>query len=267
MSHLDYQIHGSDLQYVEVTVPPQASVVGEQGAMMYMDNHLDVDTVLGDGTASSFGLLGRWFKALKRAYTGESLFSSRYTNNTANTQRVAFAAPTLGKIVAVNLTEVGGELICQRGAFLAAETGTEVQLAWQKRIRVGFLGGEGFIMQRIVGKGVVFINATGALTQMHLAPNQRLQVDSGCLVALTSSVTYDIKYAGKLKTAIFGGEGLFYASVTGPGTVWLQSLPMRRLSAELMSSALTGRNRGGIGGKLYLGFIIIVILASLFSGR
>ena len=267
MSSLSYQIHGSDLQYVEVILPPNAVIIGEQGAMMYMDNHLEVDTVLGDGTRSSFGLLGRWFKALKRAYTGESLFSARYSNNSANTQRVAFAAPTLGKIVAINLAEMGGELICQRGAFLAGEAGTEVQLAWQKRIRVGLMGGEGFIMQRIVGKGWVFINATGGLTQMNLIPAQVLQVDSGCLVALTSGVTYDIKYAGKLKTAIFGGEGLFYASLTGPGTVWLQSLPMRRLSAELMSSALTGRNRGGVWGKVYLGFIIVVIIASFMNGR
>jgi len=266
MSVLDYQIHGSDLQYVEVTLPTHAAIVGEQGAMMYMDDNLDVQTVLGDGTESSFGVLGRWFKAIKRSYTGESLFSTRYSNQTANPLRVAFAAPTVGKIIAVNLAEIGGELICQKGAFLAGEAGTEVNLAWQKRMRVGLLGGEGFIMQRITGKGVVFINATGALNTLNLAPNERLQVDSGCLVALTSAVTYDIQYAGKLKTAIFGGEGLFYASLTGPGTVWLQSLPMRRLSAELMSSALTGRNRGGMWGKLYLGFIILVVIVSLLSG-
>ncbi|HNL36922.1 MAG TPA: AIM24 family protein, partial [Agitococcus sp.] len=190
-----------------------------------------------------------------------------YTNNSGQNQRVAFAAPTVGKIIAVNLSEIGGELICQRGAFLAGEVGTEVKLARQKKIRVGFLGGEGFIIQRITGKGWVFINATGGLTEMHLAPNQTLQVDSGCWVASTSAVTYDIHYAGKVKTALFGGEGLFYASLTGPGTVWMQSLPMKRLSAELMSSAMTGRNRGGVWGRLYLIFIIIVIIVSLFGGR
>lgn len=264
MSAISYQIQGSDLQYVEVTLPPNAAVIGEQGAMMYMDDHLQVDTVLGDGSSSSFGVIGRFFKAVKRSFTGESLFSSRYLNQTSQIQRVAFAAPTIGKIIAVDLAELGGELICQKGAFLAAEQGIEVNLAWQKRLRVGFFGGEGFIMQRITGKGVVFINASGALTEMVLAPGQALRVDSGCLVALNPSVTYDINYAGKIKTAIFGGEGLFYASLTGPGKVWVQSLPMRRLSTELMGSALVGR-RNGIGGKLYLLFIIMVVLFSIFA--
>ncbi len=264
MSAISYQIHGSDLQYVEVLLPPDTAVIGEQGAMMYMDDHLQVDTVLGDGSSSSFGVIGRLFKAVKRTFTGESLFSGRYKNPTNQMQRVAFAAPTVGKIIAVDLAELGGELICQKGAFLAGEQGTEVNLAWQKRLRVGFFGGEGFIMQRITGKGVVFINATGALTEMILAPAQALRVDSGCLVGLSPSVTYDINYAGKVKTAIFGGEGLFYASLTGPGKVWIQSLPMRRLSAELMGSALVGR-RNGLGGKLYLIFIVVVVLISIFA--
>ncbi|MEN9429804.1 MAG: hypothetical protein RJA86_663 [Pseudomonadota bacterium] len=209
MSDISYHIHGSDLQFVEVTLPPNSSVIGEQGAMMYMDDHLQVDTVLGDGSNSSFGAVGRFFKAVKRTFTGESLFSGRYLNPLQKEQRVAFAAPTLGKIIPIDLSKTGGQLICQKGAFLAGESGTEVNLAWQKRLRVGFFGGEGFIMQRITGKGVVFINATGALTEMDLSVGQALRVDSGCLVALSSSVTYDINYAGKIKTAIFGGEGLF----------------------------------------------------------
>ena len=217
MSDISYHIHGSDLQFVEVTLPPNSSVIGEQGAMMYMDDHLQVDTVLGDGSNSSFGAVGRFFKAVKRTFTGESLFSGRYLNPLQKEQRVAFAAPTLGKIIPIDLSKTGGQLICQKGAFLAGESGTEVNLAWQKRLRVGFFGGEGFIMQRITGKGVVFINATGALTEMDLSVGQALRVDSGCLVALSSSVTYDINYAGKIKTAIFGGEGLFYASLQGPG--------------------------------------------------
>ncbi|PTQ90966.1 AIM24 family protein [Agitococcus lubricus] len=266
MSDISYQILGSDMQYVEVTLAPHAAIIGEQGAMMYMDNHIDVDTVLGDGSASRFGMMGRFVNALKRSSTGEALFSSRYRNQTANPLRVSFAAPTVGKIIAINLSEIGGELICQKGAFLAAEEGTKVQLAFQKRLRVGFLGGEGFIMQRIVGKGIVFINATGALSMQQLAPAQTLQVDSGCLVALSSAVTYDIHYAGKLKTALFGGEGLFYASLTGPGTVWLQSLPMQRLGAELMAAAVAGRNRRGLGGKLYL-VIVIIIAVLTFLGE
>lgn len=264
MTQISYQIHGSDLQYVEVQLPPNTSIIGEQGAMMYMDDALTVTTVLGDGSQSSFGVIGRFFKAIKRSFTGEALFSSRYTNETYSVQRVAFAAPTISKILAIDLAELGGELICQKGAYLAGEEGIEVKLAWQKRIRVGFFGGEGFIMQRITGKGVVFINATGTLTEMALSPTQALRVDSGCLVALSPSVSYEIKYAGKVKTALFGGEGLFYASLTGPGKIWLQSLPAKRLSAELMNTALLGRS-GGMGGKMYLLLIIIVMLISFFA--
>jgi uncharacterized protein (TIGR00266 family) len=265
MSQISYQIHGSDLQYVEVTLPPHSSVVGEQGAMMYMDDNIQVNTVLGDGSQSSFGVIGRFFKAIKRSFTGESLFSSRYSNSTNTDLRVAFAAPTISKIIAIDLAELGGELICQKGAYLAGEEGIEVKLAWQKRLRVGFFGGEGFIMQRITGKGIVFINATGSLAEMTLTPRQALQVDSGCLVALSSSVAYEIKYAGKIKTALFGGEGLFYTSLTGPGRVWLQSLPERRLTAELMKNALVGRG-SGITAKLYLLAIIVFAIISIIAG-
>jgi len=176
---------------------------------------------------------------------------------------VAFAPPSISKIVAIDLAELGGELICQKGAYLAGEEGIEINLAFQKRLRVGFFGGEGFIMQRITGKGVVFINATGALAQMVLAPKQALQVDSGCLVGLSPSVTYEIKYAGKIKTALFGGEGLFYASLIGPGKVWLQSLPESRLSSELAKTAILGQSKG-LGGKFYLLLVIIVGLVSFY---
>lgn len=263
MPQISYQIHGSDLQYVEVTLPPKAAVVGEQGAMMYMDERIQVETVLGDGSKSSLGVLGRFWKAFKRSLTGESFFSSYYTNTSLSDQRVAFAAPTISKILAVDINQLGGSLICQKGAYLAGEAGTEVQLAWQKRLRVGLFGGEGFIMQRITSPGVVFINATGTLTEMRLAPGQTLRVDSGCLVALTPSVTYEIKYAGKIKTSIFGGEGLFYASLTGPGQIWLQSLPVRRLGSELLKSAVVGQNRG-ITGKLYFLLIIVGVIVSIF---
>lgn len=178
--------------------------------------------------------------------------------------RVAFAASTISKIVAIDLPELGGELICQKGAYLAAEAGTEINLAFQKRLRVGFFGGEGFIMQRIIGKGIVFINATGTLKDLTLAPGETLRVDSGCLVALSPSVTYEIKYAGKMKTALFGGEGLFYVSLSGPGKVWLQSLPASRLAGELARTAWVGQSRG-IGGKLYLLVIIIALLATIFA--
>lgn len=266
MSNIRYEIKGSDLQFVEVTLPPDTVIIGEQGAMMYMDDHLSVSTVLGDGSRSAFGAIGRFFKAVKRSFTGEALFSGRYANQTEYEQRVAFSAPTIGKIIAIDLSELGGDLICQRGAYLAGEAGTEVKIAWQKRLRVGLFGGEGFIMQRISGNGLVFINATGTLIEMTLAPSQALRVDSGCLVALSPSVTYDIKYAGKVKTALFGGEGLFYANLNGPGRIWLQSLPMRRLSRELFRNVVTGRS-SGISGKLYLIIFIIFVLISIFVGK
>ncbi len=264
MTKISYQINGSDLQYVEVQLPPNTAVIGEQGAMMYMDEQLEVGTVLGDGSQSSFGVIGRFFKAVKRSFTGEALFSSRYANQSDTVQRVAFAAPSICKILAVDLNEMGGAIICQKGAYLAGEDGIEVKLAWQKRIRVGLFGGEGFIMQRISGKGTVFINATGALTEMTLAPKQTIRIDSGCLVALNQSVSYEIKYAGKIKTAFFGGEGLFYASVTGPGKVWVQSLPEKRLGAELARAAVRGQT-SGFTGKLYLLIIIVVAVASIFK--
>ncbi|MCX7096407.1 MAG: AIM24 family protein [Methylococcales bacterium] len=262
MSKISYQIEGSDLQYVEVVLPPNATVFGEQGAMMYMDDNINVTTVLGDGSPSSFGAIGRFFKAVKRSLTGESLFSSRYRNTSASPQRVAFASSSISKIVAIDLSELGGDLICQKGAYLAGEEGIETKLAFQKRLRVGFFGGEGFIMQRITGKGIVFINASGALAEMTLAPQQSLQVDSGCLVALSTAVSYEIKYAGKIKTALFGGEGLFYASLKGPGKIWLQSLPERRLGAELMKASLTGGK--GFGGKLYFLLIIAAVIYSFY---
>lgn len=264
MSDIQYSIEGSDLQFVEVTLPPNQAVVGEQGAMMYMDEYVQVTTVLGDGTQAKFGAIGRFFKAVKRMFTGESLFSGRYRNPSKKTQRIAFATPSISKIIAVDLAELGGSLICQKGAYLAGEEGTEVKLALQKRLRVGFFGGEGFIMQRIEGKGTAFIGSSGALKEMVLEPGQVVKVDSGCLVGLSPTVAYEIKYAGKAKTAIFGGEGLFYASVTGPGKVWLQSLPEKRLSAQLAASAVKGR-AGGFG-KLYLIFIVIYVLFVLFTG-
>jgi uncharacterized protein (TIGR00266 family) len=263
---VSFDVKGEDLQFVEVTLQPGAAVIGEQGAMMYVDADVEIETVLGDGSASSFGVIGRFFKAVKRSFTGESLFSSRYTAGGNRPVRVAFAAPGPGRILPVDLGAMGGELICQKGAYLAAEQGVEVNLAWQKRLRVGFFGGEGFIMQRLNGQGTAFVHASGTLTELDLEPGQALRVDTGCLVALTPSVRYDIKYAGKMKTALFGGEGLFHATLTGPGKVWLQSMPMSRLSSAVFSSAMVGRSGGGISGKLYLGLIIFFVIVSLVAG-
>jgi uncharacterized protein (TIGR00266 family) len=264
MPDISYKIIGSDLQYVEVTLPPQATVIGEQGAMMFVDDQVNVTTILGDGSASSFGAVGRFFKAFKRMFTGESMFSSCYTNTSDSDKRVAFATSSISKILPVKLEDMGGSIICQKGAYLAGEPGITINIAFQKRLRVGFFGGEGFIMQRISGNGIVFINANGALTEITLQPGQSLRVDSGCLVALTPSTTYEIKYAGKVKNALFGGEGLFYANLKGPGKVWIQSLPERRLGAEMMKAAVRSRMQGP-GGKLYLLMIVIVVIASVFT--
>lgn len=266
MSNISYKIFGSDLQFVELLLPSQNTVLGEQGAMMYMDNDIQVNTILGDGSASRFGLIGRMFKAVKRSFTGESLFSSRYYNPSATPKRIAFSAPGISKIVAIDLDGIGGEIICQRGAYLAGEEGIQIKIALQKRLRVGILGGENFIMQRITGKGLLFANASGALVEMQLNPGELLKVDSGSLMALTSTVNYDIKYVGKIKTALFGGEGLFYCSLAGPGKVWLQSLPENRLAAEIINNTNKAKAKS-IWGRLSLIAIIIGVVLSLVNGK
>ena len=267
MGSLDYKLCGDDLPYVQLTLAPGQDAIAEQGAMMYVNQYVDISAVLGDGSQSSFGVIGRFFNALKRSFTGESLFSSVYTNNGNVPQEVAIAAPSPGKIVPIELTEQGGSIVCQKGAYLAGERGQKTQLAFQKRLRVGFLGGEGFIMQKISGTGTVFIHASGTLKEVTLGPNDVLKVDTGCLVGMSSTVRYDIKYVGRMKTGFFGGEGLFFATVSGPGNVWIQSLPMNRLSRAVMGAALAGRGKGSIWGKLYVGAIIIFVLISLFASK
>ncbi len=261
----NFKIRGSDLQFVEVLLEPNAELVAENKSMMYVDQKVGITTVLGDGAKSRFGFIGRFWGALKRSFTGESMFSNVYKNEGSSPRRVAIAAPGPGAIVALDLAEQGGSVICQKGAFLCGDLGTRVQLAFQKRLRTGFLGGEGFVMQKITGTGRAFIHACGALKVTDLGPQDHLRIDTGCLVALASTVRYDITYTGSLKTSIFGGEGMFYATVQGPGRVWLQSLPMHRLSANLMASAMSGRTRGP-WGKVYLGLVIVFVLFSVFGG-
>jgi uncharacterized protein (TIGR00266 family) len=261
---LQYTIHGSDLQFVELTLAPGAEVVGEPGAMMYMDEDLVQNTILGDG--SKVGFLTRIWRSFRRMFTGESMFSVVYTNPAKlnRPQRVAFATTNIGKILAIDLDAMGGSIVCQRGAYLAGTRGITVRIAWQKKLRVGFFGGEGFVMQRLEGNGIVFITASGALAAMDLPAGKVLKVDSGSLVALQKSVTFDIKYAGRVKTAFFGGEGLFYASLKGPGRVWLQSLPMKRLSKVMWTQAVYGSQRGAM--KWYVLGLIIFILSIVFGG-
>lgn len=260
MAQLTYRIEGSDLQYVEITLASGDTVVGEPGAMMFADEGVDMDTRMGDGDDASF--ISRLAAGFKRAFTGENFFTSIFTNNTARPLRVGFAAPSPGKIIAVDLASVGGTLICQRGAFLGGTRGVRVGLAFKKRLRAGLFGGEGFVMQRIHGAGTAFIHASGTLAPIELRAGESLKVDTGCLAALQTSVTYDVRYVGKLKTSILGGEGLFLAHLKGPGMVWLQSLPMKRLRASLLGASMA-QNRG-LGAKMiYFIVVIIVILSTL----
>jgi uncharacterized protein (TIGR00266 family) len=257
MTTMNYRIEGSDLQYVELTLAPGETAVGEPGAMMYADEGVSIETRLGDGDDAGLG--SRVASGVKRAMTGENFFTSIFTNTGSRPLRVAFAAPSPGKIIAIDLASVGGALICQKGAFLGGARGIKVGLAFKKRLRAGMFGGEGFIMQRLSGSGVVFIHASGTLAPIELRAGEHLKVDTGCLAALQTSVNYDVKYVGSLKTSVLGGEGLFLASLKGPGTVWLQSLPIQRLRAML-----TGMPKSrGLGPRL--AYFLLVIAFVIFT--
>jgi uncharacterized protein (TIGR00266 family) len=245
---IDYRVEGEDLQFVEVELDPGESVVAEAGALMYMTAGIEMQTIFGDGSAQgqSKGLMGALLGAGKRILTGESLFMTVFTAQGGSREKVAFAAPYPGRILAMDLKRLGGELVCQKDSFLCAAKGISIGIAFQKKIGVGLFGGEGFIMQRLQGDGWAFVHAGGMLTEMQLAPGQTLRVDTGCLVALQPSVSYDIQFVGGVKTALFGGEGLFFATLTGPGHVWLQSLPLSRM-ADRIAKAIPGIGRGRKG--------------------
>jgi uncharacterized protein (TIGR00266 family) len=242
MDVVDYEIKGGEMQFVEIELDPGEAAVGEAGSLMYMDAGITMDTVFGDGSANQGGLFGKLLGAGKRLVTGESLFTTVYTNQAQQKQRVAFAAPYPGKILPMQLREYGGLLICQKDAFLCAARGVSLGIALQKKLSVGFFGGEGFIMQKLEGDGLAFVHAGGSILRRELQPGQTLMVDTGCVVAYTSSIGFEIQYVGKIKTALFGGEGLFFAKITGPGTVWLQSLPFSRLASRVFAAA---PQRGG----------------------
>jgi uncharacterized protein (TIGR00266 family) len=244
MHEIDYRIVGEDLQFVEIELDPNEATVAEAGSMMYMDDGIDMETVFGDGSQKPRGFLGAIMGAGKRLLTGESLFMTVFLNRSNQKRRLAFGAPYPGRIIAVHLSEMGGELIAQKDSFLAAAKGVSIGIAFQKKLGVGLFGGEGFIMQRLQGDGWAFVHAGGMLQERTLAPGELIRVDTGCIVALQPSVSYDIEYVGKIKTALFGGEGLFFASLRGPGKVWLQSLPLSRLANRIVS-AVPGVGRGG----------------------
>ena len=249
---IDFTIEGTEMQYVEVELDAGESAVAEAGGMMYMTSGITMETIFGDGShGQQSGLMNKLMGAGKRLLTGESLFMTVFTNSGNGKQRVAFAAPFAGKILAMDLSELGGELICQKDAFLCAAKGVAIGIAFQKKIGVGLFGGEGFIMQRLEGDGLSFLHAGGTVRLLDLEPAETLRVDTGCLVALQPSVTYDIQFVGGVKTALFGGEGLFFAHLTGPGRVWLQSLPLSRLADRIYKAApQTGGRRKGEGSVL-----------------
>ena len=240
-----YRIVGEDVQFVEVELDPGEATVAEAGTLMYMTAGVQMDTIFGDGSQQpSSGIMGALMGAGKRLLTGESLFTTVFSNPSGTLQKVAFAAPYPGRILPMDLADLGGELICQKDSFLAAAKGVSIGIAFQKKIGVGLFGGEGFIMQRLTGDGLTFVHAGGMIKCIDLKAGEQLRVDTGCLVALTPSVQYDVQFVGKVKTALFGGEGLFFALVTGPGRVWLQSLPLSRMADRILKAA-PGLARGG----------------------
>lgn len=244
---IDYTISGSEMQYVEVELDPGESAVAEAGAMMYKDASVDMTTIFGDGSGQEGGgFLDKLMGAGKRVLTGESLFTTVFTHRGHGKAKVAFAAPFPGHILAIHLSEVGGRLICQKDSFLAAAKGVQIGIHFQRKILTGLFGGEGFIMQKLEGDGWVFVHMGGTLSRRELRAGEELHVDTGCLAALTDTVSYDIMQAGGIKTMLFGGEGLFMAQLRGPGTVWLQSLPFSRLAGRMLAAA---PQRGGSQGE------------------
>ncbi|MDX1656381.1 MAG: TIGR00266 family protein [Candidatus Competibacteraceae bacterium] len=252
---VDYQIHGQEMQYVEVELDPGESAVAEAGAMMYKHPDIAMETIFGDGSrnAQQGGMLGMLLGAGKRLLTGESLFITAFTHQGRGKARVAFAAPYPGHIIPVSLAAVGGRLICQKDSFLCAARGVSIGIYFQRKIMTGLFGGEGFIMQQLEGDGLVFVHAGGTVSERELAPGEVLHVDTGCLVAFQESVDFDLEQVGGIKSALFGGEGIFFARVRGPGKVWLQSLPFSRLAGRMLAGAAGGRGEGSVLGGLFDG--------------
>jgi uncharacterized protein (TIGR00266 family) len=254
MHEIDYQIYGDDMQFVEIELDPGEATVAEAGGMMYMEDGIEMETIFGDGSQENKGFLGSLIGAGKRLLTGESLFMTVFYNQANVKRRVAFAAPFPGKILPIHLAEAGGELIAQKDSFLCGAKGVSVGIAFQKKLGSGFFGGEGFILQRLEGNGWVFVNASGTLHEKHLEPGEIIRVDTGCMVTFQPSVNYDIEYVGKIKSAIFGGEGMFFATLRGPGHIWMQSLPLSRLAGRIVAAAPQvsggGKGEGSILGAV-----------------
>lgn len=244
MQEVDYEVFGDDLQYVELELDPGEAAVAEAGGLMYMEDGIAMETMFGDGSRQSSSFLDALVGAGKRLLTGESLFMTAFLNQGNGKKKLAFAAPYPGKIIPVNLAAIGGELIAQKDAFLCAAKGVSLGIAFQKRLGAGFFGGEGFIMERLQGDGWCFLNAGGTIMERVLAPGELVRVDTGCIVAFAPSISYDIEMVSGIKSILFGGEGLFWATLRGPGKIWLQSLPLSRM-AQRIYAAVPRAGRGG----------------------
>lgn len=256
---IDYKIYGEELQFVEVELDPQETAIAESGAMMMMDDGIQMETIFGDGSAQApTGFLGKLVNAGKRVLTGESLFMTAFTNVGNGKKKISFAAPYTGKIIPMDLQQLGGTIIAQKDAFLCAAKGVSVGIHFQRKLGVGIFGGEGFIMEKIEGDGMAFLHAGGYIIERELKPGEILKIDTGCIVCYTPTVQFDIEFVKGIKNFMFGGEGLFFAKLQGPGKVWIQSLPISRLAGRIVAYGTFKRKEEGsvLGG-----------LGNLFDGR
>ncbi len=249
---IDYKIFGEELQYVEVELDPGETAVAEPGAFMMMDDGITMQTIFGDGSQQKDNsIMGKLFSAGKRLLVGENLFMTAFTNTGSGKKRISFAAPYTGKVVALNLLELGGKIIAQKDAFLCAAKGVSIGIEFQRKLGTGLFGGEGFIMEKIEGDGMAFLHAGGYVQERDLQSGELLKIDTGCIVGFTSNVNYDIQFIGGIKNSIFGGEGLFFATLRGPGKVWIQSLPISRLASRILAFATYNRKEeGSILGRI-----------------
>ena len=252
---IDYRIIGEEMQYVEVELDPNETAIAESGSFMLMDDGVQMETIFGDGSGQEKGFFGKLMSAGKRVLTGESLFMTAFTNTSPGKRRVSFASPYPGKIIPMDLRDLGGRLICQKDAFLCAAKGVNVGIALQRKLGTGLFGGEGFIMQKLEGDGMAFIHAGGHVFARELPAGETLKIDTGCVVAYTQTIDFDIQFVGGIKNTLFGGEGLFFATLRGPGKVWIQTLPISRLASRILSYGTFNRKEegsilGGVGNVL-----------------
>jgi len=254
---IDYRIFGEEMQYVEVELDPNETAIAESGAFMMMDDGIQMQTIFGDGSQQqSGGIVGKLFSAGKRLLVGESLFMTAFTNMGYGKKRVSFASPYPGKIIPLNLMQLGGAVVCQKDAFLCAAKGVAINVEFQRKLGTGLFGGEGFIMERLQGDGMAFMHAGGHVFERELRPGELIKIDTGCVVGYTAGVSFDIEYIGGIRNKIFGGEGVFFAAMRGPGKVWIQTLPISRLASRILSYASPGGRKeegsilGGLGNLL-----------------